>query len=257
MKDGEGDKTRKDELWDPTWSDSQPPYDWTLTKEEKDELRPVGGHEEAEEETEKETDCEVDDETDGQDARREDFLRRVEDDPDLPISRDLAHRAYDFMLAKIDELGLKLLIPEEMAAQLRAGSRIDSTAEDLHEKTVEKEQEPKIAEENEGLEKDFKQEEEDQQFKDKVEEIHEDWDSSEASTKNKWSDQSDSPSLEQKLKQCPKEDHYRVALMHEINQEKKGRRDTKEDNKRKAGEQAEIPRGGWSFMVSHHEARFQ
>lgn len=223
MKDGEGDKTRQDELWDPTWSDSQPPYDWTLTKDEKDALSPVGGHEEAEEETNKETDCEVDDENDGQDERREDFLRRVEEDPDLPISRDLARKAYDFMMAKIDELGLQLLMPPD----LHAGSRTDSAAEDLHgEKTEEEEQEPKITEENEGLEKDFKQEEEDQQFKNSVEEIHEDWDSSEASTKNKWSDQSDSPSLEQKLKNCPKEDHYRVALMHEINHEKKDRRDT-------------------------------
>lgn len=131
------------------------------------------------------------------------------------------------MIAKIEELGLQLLKPPQMAEQLHAGSRIDRTAEDLRGGNY------------------LETEEEDQQFKNSVEEIHEDWDSSEASTRNKWSDQSDSPSLEQKLKNCHKEDHYRVALMHEINQEKKDRRDTKKDNKRKAGEGLEEAGLSW------------
>ena len=185
----------------------------------------------------------MDDEVDdGQDARREEFLRKVEEDPDLPISKDLARKAFDYMIQKIDELGLHSLKlgPKEMTQQLHAGSCMDKSAEDLQEGGGDDKGglEATGVKTHPDLEKDSKKEEGgtelDQQFKESMEKIHEDWDSSDASTKNKWSDQSDSPSLEQKLEKCPKEDHYRVAFMHEINQEKKDRRDTKKVDKRKA-----------------------
>ena len=274
-QEGQEQEVWDDLSWDPTWTDSQPPHDWTTPKV----------LEEVEEEQPQEEDADFD--------MQEEFLKRVEADPELPISREKAREAFHYMVNKLEQLGLELS-PEEMSGQLTVGCVRHGSAEDLQviedpekkgfekeknedpeKKGLEKEEkeDPEKKglekEEKKGLEKEEKEDpekkgsakeekedveknnlqqdekKEDEQFKNSVEEIHEDWDSSEASTRNKWSDQSDSPSLEQKLEECPEKDHYRVALMHEINQEKKERRDTKKAEKRKAEETLEEAGLSW------------
>ena len=257
-QEGQEQEVWDDQHWDPTWTDSQPPDDWTTPK-----VLEVG-QEGVEEEQPQEEDEEFD--------VQEEFLKRVEADPELPISREKAREAFHYMVNKLEQLGLELS-PEEMSGQLTVGCVRRDSAEDLQviedpekqgfekEKKEDPEKKGLEKEEKKGLEKEEKEDlekkgsekeekdqdekKEDEQFKNSVEKIHEDWDSSEASTRNKWSDQSDSPSLEQKLEECPEKDHYRVALMHEINQEKKERRDTKKAEKRKAEETLEEAGLSW------------
>ena len=259
-QEGQEQEVWDDQHWDPTWTDSQPPDDCTTPK-----VLEVG-QEGVEEEQPQEEDEEFD--------VQEEFLKRVEADPELPISREKAREAFHYMVNKLEQLGLELS-PEEMSGQLTVGCVRRDSAEDLQviedpekqgfekEKKEDPEKKGLEKEEKKGLEREEKEDlekkgsekeekdqdekKEDEQFKNSVEKIHEGWDSSEASTRNKWSDQSDSPSLEQKLEECPEKDHYRVALMHEINQEKKERRDTKKAEKRKAEETLEEAGLSWLY----------
>ena len=172
------------------------------------------------------------------DVVKEKFLTAVVDDPTLPFNREDAAKIYDKMIKLEKELGLKLP-PLDLKEQLSVEKVKEET-----EETEEKE------EKDEKEEKEEKEREEDGPPSSSVapwiEQMHEEWDSSEDSTVvPSWA--ASSQDLEEKLAHTAPEDYMNVAAMHEIKAEKKARR---EEKKEKAKNEKSEKAGSDGFIWS-------
>ena len=144
-----------------------------------------------------------------QDHFKEQFLTAVEQDPELDMSPENAAKVYQCFAAKLKAWGV-YLDPAELKEQITFGS-------------------PKKPSGASGS-KDKDQEE----FHQRLEAYHEEWNSSEGTQQGGEGWDNAKASLEEKVAKAKPEDRLAVAKAHEIGEEKKERKESKDKNKKEA-----------------------
>ena len=181
---------------------------------------------------------------------RAEFVKAVVADKSLSMDEGGANRVFDYMIAKVTELGVTLG-PQEMLAQFVAPHapvlalpRNDGGDDEPPIPMSSKPMSPK-----------------------EIEDIQEEWDSSVAPTKSPgspWTEEE--PTLEGKVARVRPEDVKGVALMHAVGEERKARREEKKKNKENQNEEkveeagsdirwSPLTRGGFQDFLDHCSGR--